>query len=256
MTDPTRRHQLTESELYLFDTTGFVVLRGFLDADVAAMLREEVPGLPARWMSKRRDKERFDDLAEHHSMFADLARSAGVTTAAASVINQPFRLVESYALRRTGASVFYLHNGHSEVLRYGGGRLARRNMSLGHTYHDGKLYCMLVKMLVYLTDVHTNTDGPFCYLQGSHKANFARFPDGLRDPRGPELTRANFPSLESVHVAAGDAILLNEALLHGTLPKSSVGERLVLAFSYAPSFVTDWHEIDIDGAPFGQLGHY
>lgn len=253
---PTRSHPLTDSELYLFDTMGFVVLSGLLPYDAVEGFRAQALALSSRIMPGRGDKERFDDLAGHSAAFAELARSPGLLSPAESVINQPFRLIESYALRRSGPSVFYLHNGNSEVLRYGGDRVVRHNMSFDHTYHDGKLYCLFVKMLVYLSDVRSDADGPFCHLQGSHKANFARFPDSEDIAPRPTLTKENFPSLATVPASAGDAILLNEALLHGTLPKTTASERVVLAFSYAPTFVTDWREISIESSAYGQLGHY
>jgi hypothetical protein len=40
------------------------------------------------------------------------------------------------------------------------------------------------------------------------------------------------------------------------LPKTSPGERIVMAFSYSPAFVTDWREIDKDSADITKLGHY
>jgi hypothetical protein len=45
-------------------------------------------------------------------------------------------------------------------------------------------------------------------------------------------------------------------LLHGTLPKTSPGERIVMAFSYAPAFVADWKGIDKDSTDITKLGHY
>jgi ectoine hydroxylase-related dioxygenase (phytanoyl-CoA dioxygenase family) len=129
-------------------------------------------------------------------------------------------------------------------------------MSFSHTFHDGKLYCMFVKVLIYLTDVAAEEDGPFCYLQGSHKANWPWFTDTEHGNGRPELTMANFPSLDWVPVQTGDAIVLNEALLHGTLPKSSPGERLLIAFSYAPAFVANWEEIDKNSSDITKLGHY
>jgi hypothetical protein len=253
---PDRACPLTASELYLFDTMGFIRLPELLSRAAARRMLDATMALPSRVMAGRGDKERFDDLIDGDPTFMDLARSDGVLGRAESVINQPFRLVENYALRRTGPSGFYLHNGQSEVLRYGVGREARRNMSLDHTYHDGRLYCLHVKMLVYLTDVNIDDDGPFCYLQGSHKANFARFPNGEPLSERPPLTREHFPSLNTARARAGDALLLNEALLHGTLPKTTTSERVVLAFSFAPTFVTDWQEVDHSSDDLRRLGHY
>jgi ectoine hydroxylase-related dioxygenase (phytanoyl-CoA dioxygenase family) len=115
---------------------------------------------------------------------------------------------------------------------------------------------LFVKVLIYLTDVRGEDDGPFCYLQGSHKANLPWFSESELAHEKPALTKENFPSLELLHAEAGDAVLINEALLHGTLPKTSGGERLLMAFSYAPAFITDWKAIDIRSTDIGQLGHF
>lgn len=253
---PSRSEALSAEELYLFDTMGFVRIPGFLSSEVVDACRSEVIRLPSRRMEGRGDKERFDDLVSRSSHFDEFARSGGMLGCVEPVINQPLRLIESYALRREGDSIFYLHNGNSETLHYGENCSVQRNMSLNHTFHDGKLFCMFVKVLVYLSDVHKQDDGPFCYLQGSHKANLPWFRDPGSAEARPALTRQNFPSLEHTLVDAGDALLLNEALLHGTLPKASERERLVLAFSYAPAFVTDWKEIDKRSTDIAKLGHY
>ena len=251
--NPQRTSPLDSRELYLFDTMGFLRLPGFLGRDDVQASRDEIVQLPSRFMWG--DKERFDRLAESCGILGEFAASRVVRGCVEPLINQPYRLIESYAFRRDKDSVFHLHNGNSEILHYGD-RFVRRNMSFNHTFHDGKLYCMFVKVLVYLTDVTAEEDGPFCYLQGSHKANWPWFSDEDADHSQQELTRANFPSLDWAPVRAGDAIVLNEALLHGTLPKSSPGERLFMAFSYAPAFVADWKEIDKDSGDITKLGHY
>jgi hypothetical protein len=253
---PDRVHGLSSRELYLFDTTGLVRLPAYLSSEAVRTLRSHVLKLPSVPMEGRGDKERFNNLVAQRSCFAELAWSDTMRLLVEPVINQPYRLIESYALRREQGSIFYLHNGYGEVLRYGGAATVSRNMSFTHTFHDGRLFCMLVKALVYLTDVTSVADGPFCYLEGSHKANTAWFSEPVDDAAKPPLTEANFPSLRHVFAQAGDLLLINEALLHGTLPKDSEDERLVLAFSYAPAFVTDWQEIDLTATHPGQLGHY
>lgn len=251
---PHRTTPLSAQELYLFDTMGFVRIPGFLTRDVADRCRSEILRLPSRRMEGRGDKERFDDLVDRSRDFLALAQSDAMRGCVEPVINQPYRLIESYALRRESDSVFYLHNGNSEIVRYGDGRAVHRNMSFSHTFHEGKLFCMFVKVLVYLSDVQAEEDGPFCYLQGSHKANWPWFRDESEPT--PALTKENFPSLEYAPVETGDALMLNEALLHGTLPKSTEGERLVTAFSYAPAFVADWGEIDPRSRDIRKLGHF
>lgn len=250
---PTRTERFSADELYLFDTMGYLRIPGFVSPHVVTDCRQEVMTMPSGFMTGRGDKERFNDIVQRSADFAEMASGDAMLACVEPVINQPLRLIESYALRRVGDSVFYLHNGNSEIVEYAGSSVGR-NMSFSHTFHDGKLFCMFIKVLVYLTDVLAPEDGPFCYLQGSHKANFPRFPDAKAER--PALTTENFSSLRQVPVRAGDALILNEALLHGTLPKSTPGERLLLAFSYAPAFVADWNEIDKDSADIAKVGHF
>jgi hypothetical protein len=252
---PSHFDGLSAQQLYLFDTVGLLHIPGFLPRDTARGCRSEVLSLPSCAMAGRGDKERFDDLVSQSPALASLACSAAVMQSVEPLISQPLRLIESYALRRERNSIFYLHNGNSEYLSYGFDRVVQRNMSFNHTFHNGNLFCMFVKVLIYLSDVTAPDDGPFCYLEGSHKANWPWFPS---DPfvERQALTSANFPSLRHVTVNTGDALIINEALLHGTLPKTTGGERLLMAFSYAPSFVADWREIDKTSADIAKLGHY
>jgi hypothetical protein len=150
MIQPARTQTLSEQELYLFDTTGFLRVRGFLNGKDLERCREAVFSCPSRIMAGRGDKRRFDNLAGHNADLDVLARSKAIHDCVQPLINQPYRLIESYGLYREKDSAFYLHNGNSEHLAYGDGRRAQRNMSLSHTFHNGKLYCMLVKVIVLL----------------------------------------------------------------------------------------------------------
>ena len=256
MTRPLRTESLSQRELYLFDTTGVLKLPQFLDADDVRRFRDATYSCPSRVMAGRGDKVRYDNLTQHSTVLGEFAKSRSVRACVEPLINQPFRLIESYGLHRKKDSVFYLHNGMSEHVAYGSGCRVQRNMSFTHSYHDGKLYCMFVKCLVYLNDVMNNEDGAFCYIQGSHKANFSWFSGTIDESDKPELTLENFPTLTTIHVAAGDVVLLNEALLHGTLPKTSEGDRLVAAFSYAPCFIADWTPADIVSDDIHRVGHF
>jgi hypothetical protein len=142
---PQRTGTLTAEELYLFDTMGFLRIPAFLRRETVEACRSEVLRLPSRFMEGRGDKERFDDLVASIAACQELAASQAVRACVEPLINQPYRLIESYALRRDQDSVFYLHNGNSEILRYGSSTV-QRNTSFSHTFHDGKLFCMFVKV--------------------------------------------------------------------------------------------------------------
>ncbi|MCC3766371.1 phytanoyl-CoA dioxygenase family protein [Streptomyces sp. UNOC14_S4] len=233
---------LSPEQLYLFDTTGFLLIPGAFGADEVAAMRAELDRI-APVDSGFANTARFTDLPAASALFARTALDARLLGPVRDVVNQPLRLLEGYGLRRGPDSVLYLHGGNAELLDLDGGTVGR-DMSITHTYHDGKLYCPYVKTLVYLSDITSREDGSFCYIQGSHKANFP-----LLRPRAERGARASlidegFPTLSDLYVRAGDLLLLNEALMHGTRRKRTPGDRLLVAYGYGPTFLTDWRELD------------
>lgn len=235
---PTLPH-LSDTNRYVFDTCGYCVLRGFLDAaGVSACLRV----LDALWMDRpaKHGLKRINGLADMSPELRKLAEDVAYRSGVYDVINQPFRLIESYAHHRIKGSAQALHNGLSNPNRSTFG-VSSRTLWREHLYHDGKLYCMMVKALVYLTDITSTEDAPFCLVNGSHKANF-RFPGDISDPALP--TRLPPEQVTVLFPRAGDVLLLNEALLHGSYPKVSESPRVFAAFSYSPSFVSDYHALN------------
>ena len=92
----TRTAPLSSRELYLFDTTGHLEIRGMLDAAAVEYCREQVLSLPSRVMPGRGDKRRFDDIINSVPALGELARSHEVRQLVAPLINQPYRVIESY----------------------------------------------------------------------------------------------------------------------------------------------------------------
>jgi hemin uptake protein HemP len=241
------KYLLDADELYHFDTRGFLVKPGFLSRPEVAQLTESLAPL---WTGADDDGTARVSTLTRSPALEDLACRIANEAGLFSTINQPFRLIESYALRRSDGSMQTLHNGRSNANRSAFGE-SHRAMWRDHTYHDGRLYCMMVKALIYLTDILTDDDGPFTLVEGSHKANYP-FPLAKRDiKRGAGLTGSGTCQ---VHTRAGDLLLLNEALTHGSLAKSSPGPRLFIAFSYAPSFVSDYRKLGKDSAELTHLG--
>nr|BFF04499.1 hypothetical protein GCM10020241_61740 [Streptoalloteichus tenebrarius] len=198
---------LSDEDLYVFDTTGFLVVRGAFDADEVRRFRAELDELSAT--EPYANTERFDDLTAHSPTFGKLALDDRVVGRARDVINQPMRLLEAYALRRQRHSALYLHGGYAELLDMPD-RTVGRDLSIMHTYHDGRIYCTYVKALIYLSAIRTQEDGSFCYLHGSHKANFPLLRARARRGERRSLIDEGFPTLADVFVEAGDLLLLNE----------------------------------------------
>ena len=237
---------------YLFDTCGYLKCAGHVGEAEVAVLRAQ---LTPHWEKTRSSgTQRIRNLLGVSNRFLTLADQLPQGLSLYRYINQPYRLIESYALHRSAGSRLDLHNGFSQqqVSRCGS---ASRSMWRHHTYHDGKTYCMMIKVLLYLTDVQSREDGPFCLIDGSHKANYS-LPLTSQELEAAIATKA-FPSLSTVHVNAGDVIVINEALMHGTLPKTSNQPRIVLAFSYAPRFVADYDETpSVSESAISRTGFY
>ena len=230
-------------EEYLFDACGYVRRESYCSAsEVAALTAEMVP----HWEETRSiGIHRVRNLLQISARFAELANRLPRDLLIRRYINQPYRLIESYALSRSAGSSQELHNGMSEF-RGSGVERRSRTMWRHHTYHDGRIYCMMVKILLYLTDITSLEDGPFCWVEGSHKSSFAIPLNGDELASAQDAQRLS--NLRTAEVRCGDVIVLNEALMHGTLAKMSEKPRIVLAFSYAPSFVADYAETSIESA--------
>jgi len=230
---------LSPQDLYLFDTMGFVLLQSLFSESEVVEIKQCLDSLDSP-NSSFHNTDRFDDLIKKNQLFKSLSKDHRIVSKASQVINQPLRLIEGYALKRIQGGYSSLHHGRVHDIVHSDGTVSSLGMSFHHTFHNGKLYCMFVKFLVYLDDILTDDDGPFCYVQGSHKANFS-FPWDRHDTgKTYPITHYGFPSLETIHLKAGDVILLNEALMHGAIPKKKSSERWLVAFSYSPAFMSDW----------------
>lgn len=100
-------------------------------------------------------------------------------------------------------------------------------------YHDGRFHCGNVVVLLALTDVGPG-DGPTVVVPGSHKSNLPN-PRVHGDQRAlPEQLAALDGMVQDVHLRAGDAVILTDAILHGGRPRTNPGERRILGYRYAP----------------------
>jgi ectoine hydroxylase-related dioxygenase (phytanoyl-CoA dioxygenase family) len=148
----------------------------------------------------------------------------------------------------------FVHGGNVQDTVFTDGTHATVNMAFRSEYHDGRLYTSQVKTLIYLSDVTSPAEGAFCYLQGSHKAQFA-FPwsDSGAAP-GQRLCDSGFPGMGLVLPRAGDLLLLNEGLAHGAMRTRT--RRYLLSYLWAPAFMADFQRIHPRRGELHAAGYY
>lgn len=126
-----------------------------------------------------------------------------------------------------------LRGRHQAIGIHSGGHTACKRTS--YRFHAGQFMCMQVNVLVALSDIGPG-DGATVVVPASHKANLAH-PDyaavALRDDgNGCESAFAS----REVHLAAGDALLFSDAILHGSAQRQNPGQRRIAVFRYSPAF--------------------
>lgn len=219
--------------LFGFDSRGYWIHHEFLDRHQLEDARERVARLPLTQDAWHEGQQRALKIHLHPGLLAGLGETLHRHPATALTIGYPHRLLESYALIRT-RGMLDLHGGGAEYVA--GSDV--RDISARSWAAAGRSYALRVKVLVYLDDVVLHQDGRLAYIEGSHKAEFAfhrAFPGGRHE--AADLMR-------TIEMRAGDAIWLNEALLHGAERKESPSPRRLLAYTFGPTFMASWIELE------------
>jgi hypothetical protein len=223
---------------YCFDSRGFYHHRRFLDSNQLAALRVNFDRLPFVADSWAPHQRRSAGIGDRDDIFGKLGGELLHHAITLDLVGYPPRLIESYALQRLRGALD-LHGGASEFLL----GTERQDISSMSFVRNEQVYTLRLKVLLYLDDILSTRDGFFCYIEGSHKAAFSfhrSFPEGRRGIG--EMVR-------TVALARGDAIWLNESLLHGAEIKVSKKPRRVLAYTYSPAFMSDWRELTKSDGP-------
>lgn len=231
-----------QQKRYKFDATGFLLERNFLS-------KQENEEIVRLWPTMNFFQEDWHDhqtkenrIHEKYEAFRALQKRISKHSNTQLFISYPHRILESYAFARTAGDLD-LHGGPAEHLVSG----AARDASAHHWVMNDQIYTLRLKVLIYLDDVETVDDGAFMYVEGSHKSHFSfheAFPDG-RDS-APDLIR-------TLSIQAGDAIWLNEALMHGAHLKTGDLPRRIAAFTFGPTFMSDWQDIEPDAEKSGYV---
>lgn len=205
---------VTDRERYLFDTRGFLILRGVLSPEEVSVFNAHLDGLSPEGMpdSDRRDQA-MNWLFDVHDDFASLMDHEAVLPYLREFVDDKLRLDGAYALVKLPGERVPLHARPQSP----------RNGTGWYHVHRGQITSGLTGVEWALTDMPAGTGG-FCVVPGSHKANFDLPFDELDD------------YAEDLTVSAGDVILFTEALTHGSRWHGP-GYRRVLIYKYCPGNV-------------------
>ena len=225
---------MTDQERYLWDLSGYLILRGVLDQaetdaanaaidHFAASIERGADNTLAKDSRSLRGTGRptlhgLLRLAPPHcEPFRRMLAHPAVAMRLNAMCQPGFRLDHGPLLIAgvKGTEGFTLH-GEGEPFR----------PSVGYHGRNGASYCAGVTVQWQLRDVAAG-DGGFACVPGSHKSRYPK-PDGVRtadDHRGTVVQPA---------MRAGDVLFfMDGALTHGTLPWRGAGERRSILFKYA-----------------------
>ena len=225
---------------YYFDLRGYLVLRNVLSPETLRQLNGAFDRFPemktGEWLgnAQRRDYNAqtgfelhncldcgdpaFDQLIDHAGWFSLVRHFAGEE----GTYVQGVTIDECLAsVRRSG--------GHHPV--HSGGHDA--SVRTQYRFENGNFRCGQVNILMALTDIGEG-DGATMVIPGSHKSNFAH-PQAGDYARGDRMDM--LPGAEPVYLAAGDALLFVDSIMHGGSSRTATdGERRVVILRYGPSW--------------------
>lgn len=235
---------LTEEQKYLFDTNGYLVVKGVLSpeevkaANAAIDIhRGEFLGRHGATLRNTQDDSPLqgdlvtprEDLGGHlgwpiedSRVFRSILDHPNLAPYYHDLVGEGYRLDHSplLVIQSKGSEGFTLHGG----ARTSDGHY---NHTLAYSCVDGRIRNALLGAAVQLTDVNEG-DGGFAIIKGSHKSSFAC-------PQDITLLRSGKEHVYQPVTKAGDVVLFSEATCHGTFPWTATNERRMALFRFSPS---------------------
>jgi hypothetical protein len=230
---------LSTLDRYLFDTLGFVVVKGVFNKEELALINK---GIDCRerndfhertgtirnsslGKSGRRDCGNFLAWPESDggSLLRSLLNHQRLHPLLNELCGEGHRLDHKPVMfiQEQGAEGFDLHGGSITAS-------GAYNFPISYHFHGQQIVCSLINVAVQLTDSPKGSGG-FVVVPGSHKSNFP--PPGNREALQHIADRYGYqPECE-----AGDAVLFTEAVLHGAAVRKSPEQRRVVLMRFSPA---------------------
>lgn len=234
---------MTPQQRYLFDATGYLHIRGVLTRDELANAQDvvrrfidastdKIPFGPGDFLPFLVFDKALENLVLHPSIWPIITELTG---------GKPRMLPSSHLKITThNDAPLRLHSLREPVA----GKLGPRPEPYwqgGHTYcYDGKVQCDYFNVFWYFTDVFLG-DGGLVLVPGSHRSQLIRSPEVSRSlfNNGEFLSDGSLhQGLVNVTAAAGDVVIVNEELTHGTMKwKPTDRNRIVFLLGCGPQHV-------------------
>ena len=236
---------MSESERYLFDLNGYLVVRDVLTPDEVAACNAAIDAHADEAVA--RSDAALRNAAEGSSMYGDgpprldlggiLEWDAEESRVFKSVLAHPrllplfngilgkgYRLdhIPFVLMNNRGGEGFALHGGTIDCVT------GEYSPDLAYTCRAGQVRTSLLGCNVILSGEHGPDNGGFCVVPGSHKSNFA-MPPGMVD--------GNEHGEHIVNPVArpGDVVLFSEGTVHGARAWRSDVQRRTALYRFAPA---------------------
>lgn len=212
-----------DSDRFFFDVNGYVVLRGVLDSDALDHLNRRIDELQLEEISDKDARDfKLRWAFDHGQPFINLVDHEAVLPYLTEWLDPGVRIDHAYGLVYLPGEDVPLHGDD--------------NVGTGGVFYrveHGRISSGLTVVSWALTDCPPGAGGFRC-VPGSHKASFPRSSDGAVDAMAIE-----------VPVAAGDALIFTETLIHGGRWRGP-GERRALFYKYTPGYVAHLSDVWTD----------
>ena len=236
---------MSESEKYLFDLNGYIIVRNVLSPEEIKAcheaidkhqheaigrsdesLRNAVKGSPMYGSGPPRlDLGGIFEWGEIESkVFKSILAHPRLVPLFHGLLGKGYRLdhIPFVLMNNKGGEGFSLHGGTIDCVS------GEYNSNLAYTHHSGSIRSNLLGCNVMLVD-HNEGDGGFCVVPGSHKSNF-KMPPGMVDG----LEHREY--IIQPKTNAGDVVLFSEGTVHGALGWTNADtQRRCALYRFAPA---------------------
>jgi len=236
--------EMTESERYLFDLNGYLIVRGVLSPDEVAAchmaidkhideaiprsdptLRNAIEGSPMYGTGPPRLDLGgiFEWDNDESTTFKSILAHPRLVPLFHELLGKGYRLdhIPFVLMNDKGGERFQLHGVTIDCSS------GEYNANLAYSCHAGQIRSNLLGCNVMLVD-HDPGAGGFCVVPGSHKSNF-KMPSGMIDGL------SHSECIVQPATKAGDVVLFSEGTVHGAMGWTSDVQRRCALYRFAPA---------------------